>query len=395
VHTRTSSDAAWYRSAGAYVGIGSAPAAFVLGVGLADRHGGAPSLWALLIGTSIIAVLLYAQGLLGMQPPLGGAASFSEIARGYLGRASLAGMNLLLLVAMIGWFGFNVALGGTALATLVGVSPALGALVLGGVATAVAMGGMRRWNWFALAATAGTLVLLILVRTRLGSEEPPLTLDADRPTVLLHDAAAFIGYAAVFALRAPDFTSPLRRRRSLVACVASLIVPLVFATLVGVAVHLGTGTRDIVELLAGGGSLALGNLLIALGVVAPILASTHSGRFAAQGIKRMCPPLATVAVAVPGLALALLRFDLYLHPWLAVQAAILPPLVVPMAAEGTRRRRGRAPRPVPLWTWVPGALAGLALLPVLPGVAAAAGLLAAAISTALWLGCGRSAASVP
>ncbi len=135
------SDAAWYRSAGAYVGIGSAPAALVLGVGLAARHGGPPSVWALVLGTATLAVLLYGQGLLGMQPPVGGGASFSEVARGYLGRRSLTGMNLLLLVAMIGWVGFNVALGGTALAALVGVPPALGAAVLGAITTAVAMGG--------------------------------------------------------------------------------------------------------------------------------------------------------------------------------------------------------------------------------------------------------------
>jgi cytosine permease len=380
-----SSDAAWYRSAGAYVGIGSAPAALVLGVGLAGRHGGAPSVWALLLGTGVVAVLLYAQGLLGMQPPVGGGASFSEVARGYLGRRSLTGMNVLLLAAMIGWFGFNVALGGTALAALVGVPPAVGAGVLGGVTTAIALGGMRRWNWFALGATAGTLVLLVLVQARLGAWEPPLTVGTGRPGALLFDVAAFIGYAAVFALRAPDFTAPLRRRRSLVACVASLVVPLVFASLVGVAVHLRTGTEDIVGLLAGSGSLAVGNLLIAIGVVAPILASTHSGRYAAQGLGLLRPGAATAAVAVPGLALALLRFDLYLQPWLVLQAAILPPLIVPMALEGTRRRRGRDPRPVPLWTWVPGAVAGLLLLPALPGAAAAVGLLVAAGATALWL----------
>jgi cytosine permease len=90
-------------------------------------------------------------------------------------------------------------------------------------------------------------------------------------------------------------------------------------------------------------------------------------------------------VAVPGLALALLRFDLYLQPWLAVQAAILPPLIVPMAVEGARRRRGLPPRPLPLWTWVPGSVVGLVLLPFVAGVAAAAGIVVAVAGTGIWL----------
>ncbi|MBM0239173.1 hypothetical protein JNW88_22210 [Micromonospora sp. ATA32] len=44
-----------------------------------------------------------------------------------------------------------------------------------------------------------------------------------------------------------------------------------------------------------------------------------------------------LAIAVPGAALAVARFDLLLLSWLSVLAATLPPLIIPMATEAWRR----------------------------------------------------------
>jgi hypothetical protein len=247
------------------------------------------------------------------------------------------------------------------------VAPAVGTTVVGAGVTAVALAGIRRWNALALVTTVCTMALLGLVEWRLAARELPLAQGLGAPDMLLRDVAAFVGFVAVFALRAPDFTAQLRTRRSLAACVACLVLPMTLAALVGVGVHLGTGTLDVVALLAGTGSLAVGNLLIAVGVVAPTLAALHSGRLAGQGLLPVGPRGATALVVAPGAVLALTRFDLHMQPWLAVLAAALPALVVPMAVEGTRRRRGGLARRIPLWTWVPGSGAALALLPVLPG----------------------------
>jgi cytosine permease len=125
------------------------------------------------------------------------------------------------------------------------------------------------------------MALLGVVEWRLGARELPLMGGFGESDMLLRDVAAFVGFVAVFAVRAPDFSSELRTRRSLVACALCLVVPMTLAALVGVGVHLGTGTVDVVALLAGTGSLRLGNLVIAVGVVAPTLAALHSGRLAA------------------------------------------------------------------------------------------------------------------
>ncbi|GAB3933964.1 hypothetical protein GCM10027614_06090 [Micromonospora vulcania] len=82
--------------------------------------------------------------------------------------------------------------------------------------------------------------------------------------------------------------------------------------------------------------------------------------------------------------LAVARFDRLVLPWLTLLAAALPVLVVPMAVEAAARRRGRAPRTVPVWSWVPPAL--LAVACTLAGVAVAPllGLALAGALTLLW-----------
>ena len=78
------------------------------------------------------------------------------------------------------------------------------------------------------------------------------------------------------------------------------------------------------------------------------------------------------------------RFDLYLGSWLAVLAAMFPPLLVPMAVEAVRRRRGYAPRLVSLWTWAPGSLLAIGLTFIQPAFASLPGLATAAVATTLW-----------
>jgi amino acid transporter len=92
-----------------------------------------------------------------------------------------------------------------------------------------------------------------------------------------------------------------------------------------------------------------------------------------------------VAIATPGLVLAVARFDRMLLQWLAVLGALLPPLLVPMAVEAARRRRGHEPRPVRMWTWVPAALIALTLTLRGVGVAALVGFGVSAASMAIAL----------
>jgi hypothetical protein len=67
-----------------------------------------------------------------------------------------------------------------------------------------------------------------------------------------------------------------------------------------------------------------------------------------------------------------------------VLGAVLPPIIVPLAVEFHLRRRGRAPRLVPVWPWLAGAgLAAILALAHSP-VAMLAGFLAIGAATAMW-----------
>lgn len=166
-------------------------------------------------------------------------------------------------------------------------------------------------------------------------------------------------------------------------CVALLVVPASLAAVAGAGMWLRTGSPDVVATLAGaGGVAAFGNLFVTAAVFAPSLTTTYSGALALQSVwPGLSRAAALLAVAVPGTLLAVLRFDLYLLPWLSVLAAALPPLVVPMVAEAWRRRRGGTPRLISVWSWVPAAVLATAL--ALAGVPAAPviGLTAAVLVT--------------
>jgi hypothetical protein len=83
--------------------------------------------------------------------------------------------------------------------------------------------------------------------------------------------------------------------------------------------------------------------------------------------------------------LAIARFDLFLIKWLGVLAALLPPLIVPMAAEAARRRRGREPHRVTIWLWLPGALVSVLMTIQNQPTAALFGLLISSMVTLIWL----------
>jgi cytosine permease len=349
----------WTQRVGAYLGVGSSPAALVLGVGIAQGRGGPAALVALLVGASLSAGLLWAQGLLGLAPPLGEGKPLGELTRTYLDRGSRIALNVVLGAAMVGWFGFNVGLGGAALATLMAVPTPVGAVVLGGGTTLVALCGMTRWNKLAVATTILSLGLVATLAFRLAAPTTPVAVAFGPADRFFSDVAALIGYAAVFSVRAPDFTAGLRRPFDLTMCVAGLVVPMVVVTLVGVGVHLGTGTGDIVALLGEARGFGLGNLLIAVAVVAPTFSSIHSGELAWRAVWPISPRAAIAIVSVAGVGLAVTRFDLLLLPWLRSMGAALPPLVVPMVHEAWRRRRGHAPRVLPLRTWLAGSVAGI------------------------------------
>ncbi|WP_433463718.1 hypothetical protein [Spirillospora sp. CA-128828] len=385
----------WRAASGAWLGIGTAPGALVLGAQIGGRHDGALPVVVLVVGGGVMAALLAAQGRLGLRPPAGEAAGMTELAPRYLPPVAERAFTALLAVAMVGWFGFNVGLGGAAAAALGGVPDAAGVAVLTVPLVAVLIAGGGRWNAVAVVTTLTAIALIGIVAVRLAPATSPVTFSRDGPPgVLVADLAGYVGYVSVFSVRAPDFTVGLRGRGDLAACVALLVGPALGASIVGAGVAATSGSTDVVAVLAGPDGLPAANLFVAASVIAPTLAAVHSGtlavrrflpgvstsgvageagtgipgRVAAGGGARFRRPridrrqaAAVLAISVPGAVLAALRIDRMLLEWLTVLAAALPALVPPMAAEAARRRRGRPGRPVATWIWAPGAAVAVAL----------------------------------
>jgi purine-cytosine permease-like protein len=367
------------------LGIGTSPAALALGAGLAERHGGAVGVVGIALGLLLMAVLLQAQGLIGLAPPIGEGGTLSGVAHRYLAGRTLPVLHVLLALTMVGWFGFNVGLGGAALSAVTGVPAAAGPLLLGGSVVAAAAGGLRIWNMLAVITTLCALALVGLIVVQLAPPESPLSAQVGSTQSWLTDAAAFVGYVAVFGLRAPDFSHGLTRRRDLRLCVGALVIATALVAVAGMVLFRGTGTADVVGAITGGRGAVVGNTLVTVAVVAATLTTLYSGSLALQEVVSVGPVWAMVAIATPGLVLAVLRFDRLLLPWLSLLAVVLPPLLVAMAIEAARRRRNHPPRLVMLATWAPAAVVGVLLTLRGVGFAALVGLVVAIVSTAIAL----------
>ncbi|WP_157434168.1 MULTISPECIES: hypothetical protein [Actinoalloteichus] len=343
----------WPSAAGAWLGIGAAPGALVLGAQVAERHDGVLPLLVLLAGGVLMAALLAGQGLLGLLPPLGENSTLSVASARYLPPVADRAVALSMTLAMIGWFGFNVGLGGAALGALTGLPDWAAAVALAAPLLGVIVVGGGRWNGLAIVATGSAIVLIGLVALRTLPEGLPVTVQPAGPRSTAVDLAGFLGYVSVFAMRAPDFTVGLRRRRDLAWCVGLLVVPALLAAVVGAGLSAATGSSDVVATLAGPQGMAAANLFLAVAVVAPTLACVHSGSLALGRLAPLPARLLPWLVAVPGLVLAILRVDRLMADWLVLLAAAVPALVVPMVVEAARRRRGRPPRLISTWTWLP------------------------------------------
>jgi len=375
------SQPSWRARAGAFLGIGASPATLVLGAGIAARNGGPPAVVTIAAGAVLMALMLYGQGSLGLARPVGEDATLGQLVPRYLPRRSGRLLNALMATAMIGWLGFNLGLGGAALSALLQLPPWLGPLLLGVPLAALSVGGMRRWNVVAVVVMTSALVLAVVVTVRLAEPAVPISFEVPRAGIAFADIAAFVGYVAVFGLRTPDFTAGLRSRADLHRCVALMVVPMVAMTLAGVAIHQGTGSSDLVGLLAAPGGLAVGNLLVAVAVIGAAFTAAYSGSLALTAVSPLSLRQATLGVVVPGIALAVMRFDRLLLPWLTILAATLPPLIVAMAIEGARRRRGLVPRTLPWFTWGPAACLAVALTLLDQPVAPIVGLAVAVVAT--------------
>lgn len=380
----------WTSKTGAWLGVGASPGGMLLGAATAAAYDGPIPLLSIVLGVGIVALLLWYQGRIGLKPPLGDGGTLNEVTPHYFDTTMQRVLGGVLALGMIGWFGFNVGLGGAALSALLHLPEWVGPLLLGAPILWLSLRGMKMWNGLATVATASALVLVALVTWRLADHSSPITLKMGSPATVLADVAVFIGFASVFSIRAPDFSAGLSTRTDLTYLVMLFCGALIGVALAGVGLQQGTGSADLVGTLAGPDGLPMGNLLVAMAVIGPVFTTLFSGAPALKAAIGLQERRSMVLVGVIGIGLAIARFDLYLLPWLRFVASMLPPIVVAMATEATLRRHGWQARLVPLWTWVPGSVIAVGLTAANYRYAPVIGLVLTLMIVAVWALKGRT-----
>lgn len=388
----------WSDVAGAWLGLGAGPGAILLGAGLAARHGGVIPAGSMLLGLVFLSVVLWVGGSLGLQAPWGEGCDRTVIAQRYFSPVMQRILGAIIAAGMIGWIGVNISMGASAVTAFTGLPQWATALLLGAPVAVLAMRGIGGWNRLAAVTTACVLILVGLVALRTIGGAPPLRASwgwegSKGWSMIAADVAAMLGYVGVFSVRVPDFTARLASRRDLSAVVLLLAAPLAVVVSAGAVVLQRAGSdmigADVVGVLAGSGDLtigglAIGNVLIALAVIAPTFTNFYSGIPALRAATGIGERSAGVVVAVLGLALAAAGFDRHLMPWLGVLGAVVPPVGVPLVTEFVLRRRGCAPRTVPAWPWLVGSLLAGALLAAGSPMAMVAGFAGTGAATVVW-----------
>ncbi len=319
----------WLRRVGPWVGIGTSPAALMAGGGVAEGVEGWVLVAAMVAGVIALTCLAVGQGMLGQRLglPLAGVVAGPLGAEGSRRVASLA-----MLVMMLGWFGVNVGVAGTATARLIGIPDIAGMVLFALLALAMTWRGIGSLSWAALAAGVAT-VILAGWGMHLASDAHGLTLTSARtatdPISPIEAASLMVGYGAAFALRTPDFTIDLERRRQVLWCgLAGLSAPLIAFALAGATLQAATGTWDLADVMQALGSSTAAYLFIAVGFFGSVMSNLFSGSLALQGAVPIGHRRGMLVVLGIGLVLAGSGFSDRMPAYLVAMAVLAPGLAV-------------------------------------------------------------------
>lgn len=326
---RAQTHSGWLRRVGPWVGIGTSPAAIMMGGGLAEGLEGLLLVATLTVGVVALTALAVAQGVLGQRRrmPLG------PLTAGPLGEAGARRVAALaMLMMMVGWYGVNVGVAGVATGRLLGIPDTGGIVLFGLLALATVWRGISALSWAALAAGVATVVLAAWgLHLAAGSSDLALTSarTAADPVSPLQGIAIVVGFGAAFALRTPDFTRDLERPRQVLWCaLAGMTVPLVCFALAGAALHAATGTWDLADVLNRLSSPTAAYLFVAIGFFGSVMTNVYSGALALEAAGRVRHRHAMVAVTLVGMVLAASGFRERMLGYLVGMAILAPGLVV-------------------------------------------------------------------
>jgi cytosine permease len=364
----------WYLRLGAWVGIGTGPGALMAGGGIAQVTDSPWRLPSVLLGVLALTSLAVLSANLGRRR---GKAAVGLAEQAFGGRWGERLVAACVVAGVSGWAGLYIGLSAGALHLRWDVNPLATALLLGVGFWMLYRTGFRRWNLMVVLTGAAALAVAVLVSSSVVADPAPREAATfPGPEGALFGAGIVVAYAAVFALRAPDFTWDAQRGADVVRAGLVMAATLLMFLAIGVGIYAEAGSWDLSDLVNRTTAPTLGALLLLLSAIAPTVSGLHSG---ALGIRRLAgwpQPLGAAAIALAGAVLGAFRFDLLLIPFLGVLGAVMPPVLGVVLLRTARNRDWHA------WAaWLAGSAAALALLArgypahVLAGIAVSGALL--------------------
>jgi hypothetical protein len=327
------------------------------------------------VGSALIAALAVAQGLVGRRRR----AATVQLAQETFGPSAGPRMVAALVTAgVVCWDGFYIAVVAAALRELTGVPAPLLAVVLGVVFWLIYRRGFRQWNAVVAVTGIAALAVGVLTLTAVPAGAAPQPAAGFGVGAVTAGIGSVVAYAAVFAVRAADFTFDAPRDRDVLLPGVALFASLAAFLLLGAAIQARAGSWDMADLVARSATPSTGALLLTLSIVAPSVSGLHSGALGLKRLLNLPLPAGAGAVAAAAALLGATRFDRLLLPFLGVLGAVVPPVVavLMLRRDDTEQWHG--------WmAWATGSIVSLAALAaglpaaVLLGIGVAAGLMLA------------------
>ena len=331
--------ARWYNRAGIWIGIGVNPAAITLGGNLATRLETPTLTWVVPIGAFFLWLACFLAGLIGRRRRF----TFVNWSTATFGAGIGAIlMNLTMALGLTGWSGFQMGLGGTSFANLMGINQATWIGVVGMGILVIILGNLEinKWNWFVWLTTLSSLAMAVIATIIALQLDETVTLDP-RPAnfnIIFAAITSIITYALLFALRSTDFTWDLISDRDVLIDATIFIIAFLISVIIGIMLFQATGSPDLAFVLSGTPLALMGKAFLFISLLSPALSSMLSGSLAWMAILKINYRTATVLLVGVGILLGLVRFDQSLLLFLDWLAAIIPAAVAIMLVYGLSKR---------------------------------------------------------
>jgi len=322
----------WHRRASVWLGLGINPASISLGGGLAQRLPLRDLIWILPLASLALTLVCVAQGLIGRRR----GQQLAQIAADTFGRGyGSAALNILLVIGMIGWGGFQGGVSGASAAQLLNWPDWAGAILVVIGLLILSELGINRWAALVWITTLSALALALFALSTIDlSPARTMLVKSSSPVDWIWAIGTTLSYAILFSLRNVDFSHDMRSDSDVYKANLCLFFPLLFATLAGAILFGATGDWNIADVLTTGQSAALGHIFLILAVISPLLSGYYSGSLALATVSPFSRRQSVFIIGILGAILAASRFDRLLLPFLGILGAALgPALAIILASQ--------------------------------------------------------------